>query len=140
MSERAWQWGHRPSADGAPLHNIQGDPGKEVYPDFYARPNIYTWEDTKASLPVIKDARGKPDMIVRIYRGLPREHGTMIHPGDWVSIEPEYAKRHGFHAHDPAQDWPVIVAEVPAHTLRNPGDSIAEWGYFGDDPVEGRYL
>ena len=50
-----------------------------------------------------------------------------INNGDWVTINPDYAKSHGkSHLNN---KYKIITKTVPAKTLFTFGDSIHEWGY-----------
>jgi hypothetical protein len=103
-----------------------------VYPDFYARPDMYSTGNDVAdaeSLQVIDSVIGNPEATVTIYRSLPPDVPQVINPGDWVSLSRTYAKEHGMDAVDEAKDWPVISREVPAREVYNNGDSINEWGW-----------
>lgn len=69
------------------------------------------------------------DEPVRIYRAVP--HGVHdIHPGDWVSNDPDYAHQHAAH-HSPEDDWPVLTAEVPAKHIWTDHNGEYEQGYHG---------
>lgn len=88
---------------------------------------------------------------------------TTFETGDWVAVAKRYAEDHGAGrgweewieppdrdapiSEWPEQsgwirvdeDWPVIAAEVPARYIRNGGNDIMEWGYWGP-PVAGRVV
>lgn len=103
-----------------------------VYPNFYARSDLYSTGDEVSdaeSLRVINSVIGNPEATVTIYRSLPPDVPQVINPGDWVSLSKNYAKEHGMDAVDEAADWPVISREVPAREVYNNGDSINEWGW-----------
>jgi hypothetical protein len=53
--------------------------------------------------------------------------GLGINNGDWVTINPDYAKSHG--KNNLNNKFKVITKTVPASTLFTYGDSIHEWGY-----------
>lgn len=50
-----------------------------------------------------------------------------INNGDWVTINPDYAKSHG--KNNLNNQYKIITKTVPASTLFTFGDSIHEWGY-----------
>jgi len=50
-----------------------------------------------------------------------------INNGDWVTINPDYAKSHG--KNNLNNRFKVVTKTVPANTLFTFGDSIHEWGY-----------
>lgn len=50
-----------------------------------------------------------------------------INPGDWVTINKDYAKTHGEGIRG---GYRILSKTVPASHIRTPGDSIQEWGYF----------
>jgi len=50
-----------------------------------------------------------------------------INPGDWITINPAYAKEHGQHALK--GQYRVISKTVTAKNLFTDGNSIHEWGY-----------
>lgn len=109
----------------APIHAL--DP---VMPDVYTRPNLYTHGPAwKVAALVAQSVEGKPDALVAIYRAAPA-NVTTIHTGDWVTTSLEYARIHACVDDDPANDWPVRVASVPAKTIYSEGD-LCEYGYNG---------
>jgi hypothetical protein len=132
MTDTGYRMQHQPDPDGAPLHDIES-----VMPDYYAHPEYYSTGDDECdgqSRRAILRNRNRPDAMVWIYRAVPRHvyeaEGPSVLPGDWVSTSKAYARQHGMHATDPAQDLPVATRRVPARTLRQDGNSINEWGYF----------
>lgn len=126
--EQAYRMEHRPSADGAPLHDVGA-----AFPDFYDMPHVYAYSHDPAtdaeSVSAVMAARGKPDSMVTVHRAVPRGV-TDINPGDWVSTSKRYARQHGMHPTDPEKDSPVLSKRVPARELLSGGDSIHEWGWF----------
>jgi hypothetical protein len=66
--------------------------------------------------------------MLRIYRALPKSY-TTFREGDWVTLSREYAQEHLEGPLDGKGH--IIVAEVPADTLRFAGDDLMEWGYWG---------
>lgn len=140
--------GHSPSEDDPPLHDLLA---VEHFPrDVYENLRHYTFgEWGRESIRVIQQVRGQPDAPVTIYRAVP-PGVTEINTGDWVALERGYALNHaegriteewGDEAEswvdvDPPQDWPVLSITVPARMIRNGGNDLIEWGYFGP-PVRG---
>lgn len=141
MKTAADYWGnHRPPED-TPTINRLDDPDSSFPPaDVYEHPEYYWHSGTsydRESARIIRQLRGRPDSAqVTIYRALPQGH-TKIGPGDWVAISEGYAREHAKQDDDPDNDWPVISATVAAGTVRNGGNDIVEWGYWGP-PIEGR--
>ena len=124
-----------PNSDGAPLHDMTG--GGTVYPeDFYSEkgPRYYGGHSQvgMADVRTAQAYRGQPDKPVTIYRAVGK-HITDINPGDWVTINREYAKEHGegtvTNQHG---GYHILTKVVPARHVRNPGDSPSEFGYFPD--------
>lgn len=121
---------HRPPGKhyGAPLHDLT-----VLYPgDVYD--NIFQYmSDASQREAAVKVAkyRGKADALVDVYRAVP-EGVKNINPGDWVAMTEGYAKIHGMHREDPKKDMKVISAKVKASDLYNDGNSMEEWGYWGD--------
>jgi len=132
MSDTSYRMDHKPDPDGAPLHDVES-----VMPDYYRHPDWYRTGDPASdgqSERTILRAHNRPGAMVWIYRAVPKHvyeaPGSSIQPGDWVSTSKTYARQHGMHTTDPAQDLPVSARRVPASTLRQDGNSINEWGYF----------
>lgn len=115
------------AADGtaAPLWALE-----PVMPDVYRRPRLYShgpaWD---AAARVAQAAEGKPDRLVTIYRAAPAGI-SVINAGDWVTTSLEYARIHACQDDEPANDWPVLMARVPAAALYSEGD-LCEYGYCG---------
>ena len=101
-----------------------------IMPDVYTRPKLYAHGPAwMAAARVAQSVEGKPDAMVTIYRAAPAAVG-IIHTGDWVTTSLEYARMHACQDDEPANDWPVMVASVPARTLYSEGD-VCEYGYNG---------
>lgn len=99
-----------------------------VMPDVYDHPEWYG--DDRAAIRAMRAARGRPGTMVRIFRAVP--HGVdTINAGDWVTTSQVYAMQHAIQDDEPANDWPVIVARVPASQLVSEGNDICEYGYAG---------
>jgi 2'-5' RNA ligase len=134
---------HRaPGPDDAPLH----DPTRPVREGGGCHEQINLdnpdWggmgEPHEESMAAVHRARGNPEAPVTIYRAAP--HGvSRIRTGDWVATSAEHARMEaaeggkGDHdgPDDPAHDWPVLKATVPAKHVRTDGNDINEWGYNG---------
>jgi hypothetical protein len=118
---------------GYPLHDM------DVGEDWYEHPEWYGGDHSDVSQSEMRQAqqayiqaRGNPDHPITIYRALPPGH-TTFHAGDWVTPTLGYARGHAIQSEDPADDWPVIKATVPAKHLWQNGDSYHELGYHGPD-------
>lgn len=79
--------------------------------------------------------RGKPERLIWVFRAVPIGIKT-INPGDWVTINRNYAIQHSKHPFDKKQDMMVIAAKVPAKSIHTDGNSLAEWGYNGSLPLK----
>lgn len=148
--------GHQPPSDAPPIHDLVGD--HSWFPeDVYDNPHYYGFgEWTATSARIIREVRGQPNALVTIYRsvppvwhepmqsqGQPVVHKTepVIETGNWVAISLAYARNHGMDRGweewngemwvEVQGDWPVLRAKVPAHTVRNGGNDLIEWGYWG---------
>lgn len=160
-SRVAYQGQHQPPRDGPPLHDLlDGD----FFPqDVYETLHHYGWGGhLRPSIEVIERARGNPNAQVTIYRSVPPlVEDLRIETGNWVAITQSYADGHGegrgYEWYDETSEWQVgdyqstgewiredadwitLAAEVPAHTVRNGGNDILEWGYWGP-PVSARIV
>lgn len=82
----------------------------------------------KATARLIKSLRGKPDAEVTIYRAVPADlTDNTINPGDWVTINRDYAVDHGEGALE--GKYRILEKTVKARDLYTNGDSIHEFGY-----------
>lgn len=132
-----------PDDEGTPTIDDLTRPGSWMEGnDVYEHPEYFGHGDPvvdREAARALAAARGKPNAMVKIYRAAPKEAGG-INPGDWVTTSKTYAKGHAAQSEDPAEDWPIYEAEVPANVIYNGGNDIIEWGYWGDEPikVEGR--
>lgn len=127
MSE--YHGSHRPFADGDEIWDLSGN--GTFPPDVYEHPEWYSFgEWTPLCAAVIRRVRGDRDALVTIFRAVPPGVDT-IAAGDWVTTHLGYARQHAARTDDPAQDWPVVATQVPAHLVRSGGSDIVEWGYFG---------
>lgn len=121
--------GHQPPEDGDPLYAL----GEQFPEDVYDHPEYYTHGDASYDIPsikVVRAVRGKPDAMVTIYRAAP-EGVTTFDRGNWIALAKQYCVIHAMDPHDPAKDMPVYQATVPARTIRNGGNDLVEWGYWG---------
>lgn len=132
---------HQPPDEdgGSPLHDLtEGG----AYPDdVYTHMHYYGDTSDTGMDQAMRQARrvkGKPEGLVDIYRSMPAEHAHQgIQPGHWVSTSHEYARLHGTHHEDSANDWPVLHARVQAKHLRTDGNDLREFGYHGEDVRQG---
>lgn len=118
-------------------YGTSADNLEEMMPDFYSRPELYRTGDKTSddeSLAALEAIKGNPDAMVTVYRSAPE--GSTINPGDWVSLSREYATQHGF-GETEDQDMPVFSREVRAGDLFTDGNSINEFGWDPEEPVEG---
>lgn len=145
--------GHRPSSDAPPLHDLlEGD---SWFPqDVYTHPHYYVHSNERydrESVEVVLRVKGKPNAQVTIYRSIPPTAEPMFHTGDWVAISETYARQHGMDrgweewVEHPTSDeypmggiwdrregdWTVLATQVSADSVRNGGNDLVEWGYFG---------
>ena len=120
---------------GAQLHDLTG--GGQMYPDDVYSPNAYRFYGhggpdvalDKETTKIAQSFRGKPDEMVDIYRAVPNEADiTAINAGDWVTINPNYAKQHG--ESQLGGDYKILQQKVPAKTIWTNADSIHEYGYW----------
>ena len=119
---------------GAPLHDLTG--GGQMYPEdvysanaarFYGHGGPDVAMD-KQTVNIAQSFKGKPDADVTIYRAVPKDEKiTAINPGDWVTINPQYAKQHG--ESNLPEGYKVISQKVKAKDIWTNADSIHEYGY-----------
>jgi hypothetical protein len=119
--------------EGAPLHDMS-----QMYPDDIYGPHAVRYYgdgspmDTK-SVRIIQQFRGKPESKITVYRAVPNESKiTKIHAGDWVTINKDYAKLHGY-----GWDSKILSKEVKAKEIFTEANSVHEFGY---NPSEGGIL
>lgn len=135
---RPYRGGHQPTPpdeDVGTGHNLTVN----TPPDVYDKPHWYgaTKGVSDETVRQVRAARGKPDHPIDIYRAAP-PHVEHINPGDWVTPSRKYAEQHAAQTDNPAEDWPILHARVPAKHLSWPADSIDEFGYFGPTSHKGR--
>lgn len=128
----AYVGGHKApmKGGGAPLHDLT-----QVYPDdIYSARAAQFYGDGNPSLDrgtfrKVAAYKGNPDAPVTMYRAVPDNvpADAAINNGDWVTINPDYAKIHG---EGPlGGNYRVLQQQVPARKLFTNGDSIHEFGY-----------
>lgn len=76
---------------------------------------------------IIMEARGKPDMPVKIYRSVPKSAPKNINPGDWVTTVREYAQSHGERFEE---GFDIVEGTARAGDLFTEGNSIMEYGWW----------
>jgi len=120
---------HQPLLDGPSIDRLDEMFGEDVYTHPEWGYGISPEFDGPAAR-VLRAVRGKPEAMVTIYRALPPGH-TQIETGNWVTTVLAYARQHAMQNDNPADDWPVIMASVPAKYVVTGGSDIVEWGYVG---------
>lgn len=109
------------------LHDLE-----ELFPGIYK--DGHKWYRTSGdavtseAMAAINAARGNPDAEIDIFRAEPQGVRD-FNVGDWVTTSKSYAHKHGGHALN--GDYDIITGKAKASDLYNPGDSIAEMGYWG---------
>ena len=115
--------------NGAPLHDLTG-----IYPDDIYGPKAAQYYGHYGqnhpldveSISKIQRMRNKPNQGVQIYRAVPKGIND-IRPGDWVTINKNYAREHG---EGTLQGKYRIISKVTsAKNLYTDGNSIHEFGY-----------
>lgn len=132
LEQDSYRGGHRPPmrSSGAPLSDLTG--GGAIYPDDVYGPNGMRYYGTgdpkmdRATMKIVQAARGNPDQEVTIYRAAPTGV-TNINPGDWVTVNRDYAVQHGEASLQ--GDYHVIERKVRAGDIFTNGDSWHEYGY-----------
>lgn len=111
-----------------PLHDISTVYPADIYGPMAGR---YYGDGDKdiddQSLRIIQQLRHNPNAKVTVYRAIPKGVDGDINAGDWVTINPQYAKMHGDHALN--GKYKVIKKSVYARDIYTDGNSIHEWGY-----------
>ena len=109
------------------LHDLE-----ELFPGIYkdGQKRYRTSGDavTSEAMDAINAVRGIPDAEVDVFRAVPQGVRD-FNVGDWVTTSKSYAHKHGGHALN--GDYDIITGKAKASDLYNPGDSIAEMGYWG---------
>jgi hypothetical protein len=136
---------HQPSDDGPPAWDLTavGEEDQWYMPaDVYDHPDWYVGDPgskaSKETIAVLRSIRGNPDAEVTIYRSAPSSVSA-IEPGNWVTLSHTYAKEHGQHATDSAQDWPVLEMKVPVKEVLFAGDDLNEFGWFPQGRVNKKF-
>ena len=118
---------------GARLDDLTG--GGQMYPEDVYSPNAVRYYGTgdtkldKESFAIAQRMRNKPDEMVDIYRAVPNETDiSSINAGDWVTINPNYAKQHG--ESNLPEGYKILSQKVPAKSVWTNADSIHEYGYW----------
>lgn len=114
--------------ESAPLHDLT-----KLYPDdVYSNNAAKIYGDRlpfdELSAEIIKKYRGKPNSKVEIYRAVPKTVNS-INYGDWVTINPHYAKRHA-ESQLTNMDYKILKKTVLAKELYSEGNSLHEWSYL----------
>jgi hypothetical protein len=120
--------GHVAPIEGNTLDDLANDEYGTYPADVYDRPEWYGEGDDAEVRAALKAARGNPEALITVYRALDKAHDE-IRPGDWVSLSRAYAEEH---LEANVNEGHIISAVVPARTLVNEGNSLAEFGYVGD--------
>ncbi|MCP4053773.1 MAG: hypothetical protein GY739_12060, partial [Mesoflavibacter sp.] len=85
--------------------------GGELIPnDIFEHPEWYANMNNKASQEswkAILSAQGKPNIMIKIYRGVPKGVAK-INSGDWITLSPTYALQHSWDMHGAGKDGDVI--------------------------------
>lgn len=152
-----YRGGHQPPKDAPPIHDLLA---VEQFPkDVYETLQHYTFGETGPETErLIRQVRGKPEAMVTVYRAVPpwsrstrRAMEPVINTGDWVAVTEGYAREHGDeqgweewvepkNQADIQDDegwvqheggWWILSAKVPAKYVRNGGNDLIEWGYWG---------
>ena len=69
----------------------------------------------KQTIEIMRSFRGKPEKEITIYRAVPKDINT-INPGDWVTINKEYAKDHGYRY--VGDDYNLVEKKVKAKDVQ----------------------
>lgn len=106
---------------GAPLHDLAG-----VYPaDFYTG-RSRNYGDNARCIGIMLGLHNRPNATIRVYRAVPQDAPRKINPGDWVTIDRQYAVAHG--RDNLRNNYRIVSKAVFARDLFTDG-SVEEWGY-----------
>jgi hypothetical protein len=105
--------GHREAAEASDYRLMHGAPGPRA-----------------GHLPLHHYTGDDPESRVRVYRSAPAGIES-INTGDWVSLNPAYAHRHGYGEARDGGNWPVYTAEVPQRHVHWDENDPDEHGYNG---------
>ena len=118
---------------GARLDDLTG--GGQMYPEDVYSPQAVRYYGTgdtkldKESFAIAQRMRNKPDEMIDIYRAVPNDADIgAINAGDWVTINPNYAKQHG--ESNLPEGYKILSQKVPAKSVWTNADSIHEYGYW----------
>lgn len=116
---------YRPSDAGVQAHDLRSSRAPAGLLD---RPEEHTRFGGLLRVVVLQLARvqGKPDEKIPVYRMAPAGDRE-IHPGDWVSLSPDYARGYL----ERVEGGRLVGARVPARTVRFGGYDLMEWSYWG---------
>lgn len=136
--EQSYMGGHTApyGEDAAPLHDLT-----QLYPDdIYNSDAVRYYGDGSPmdadSARIIQEFRGNPEAEVTIYRAVPGDYSVdTINPGDWVTINREYAEQHGNYFEETGAL--ILSKKVKAKEVFTDANSIHEFGY---NPSEGGIL
>lgn len=138
-SDSAYQGGHKaPVNDGysAPAYDLTG--GGSIYPaDIYTDPKAFQYYGdlssmdavrmSQKSLDTLRKLKSNPDAEITIYRAVPKNiKDGDINPGDWVTINKDYAIDHGRRQFNGGK---ILTKTVKAKEIFTDGNSIHEFGY-----------
>lgn len=105
----------------------------KIYPDdIYgskASQNYGTGERKldRQTIAIIHRMKGRPDVSLPVYRAVPKDAPSEINPGDWVTVNRNYAVDHG---EGPLRgEYKIVSVAAKASDLFTNGDSIHEWGW-----------
>lgn len=122
VADMSYQIDHKPMtvAGGAStLDDLTGAFGDDIYGKNALQYFGSGDPREKTTLKLLQAARGNPDKMVTIYRGVP-EGVSAINPGDWVTLDRNVAADYGN----------VIEMQVPARSITSWPDSLLEFGYY----------
>ena len=127
-----YQGMHKPPSPeyGAPAHDLTA--GDLIPSDIYSNKAVQYYGtgdqamDTK-TINLLHSLKGKPDAKVSVFRAVPKDAPNTINPGDWVTVNRDYAALHG---EGPLNgEYKIVEMKVPASSLWTSLDSIHEFGY-----------
>jgi len=108
--------------NGQPLYDLSG-----IYPaDFYAG-RASDYGDNPRCIGIMLNMHNRPNAPIRVYRAVPRDVARKLNPGDWVTIDRNYAVEHG--RDNLRNDYHIVSKTVFARDLFTDGNSVEEWGY-----------
>lgn len=128
-----YQIQHKPmSQEGgaARLNDLTTAFGEDVYGENALQ--FYGSGDKREAkiLKLLQSLRGKPDVKVTIYRGVPKT-ASGINSGDWITLDKSVAQDYVDQAlENEGVSGKVISMEVPASHITSWPDALLEFGYF----------